>query len=301
MNEIEKKANMVDATDCLEAVTAVRSMKNFLFTVALFCLLLLQLAFWANYLGYIDKTDCPLGAASNNLPTLASCTITVPATFEIPGISEVLMVEAVIIPDTDTEAPADTDPAPEDQDIAAKAAQAIEETAPTETPEPEPIVQKPETPPTPDQAGPKPKWSLGKFDKYLPTCIHATWLIKICNFLLIIAVNLYCLTLLMTIKISLVGRLGGINHICRAFFRSLFLVAIITPWQQIMPGLLVGAVYTPAQLLCSGAAPAPIGCIVMYFLRFTGLWLLAFYLLCSAQCRSKKWSKATLKRQGILQ
>ena len=38
--------NLLDTTDCLEAVSVFRGWKNFLFVITFFCLLLLQTVFW---------------------------------------------------------------------------------------------------------------------------------------------------------------------------------------------------------------------------------------------------------------
>ena len=119
---------------------------------------------------------------------------------------------------------------------------------------------------------------------------------------LVIAATLYSLTLLMSIKISLCGRLGGLSHISKAFFSSLFALVILMPWQALLPGVLVGAIYTPAELL----APAeclcmpPIVAEICFYLRFSGMWLVVTLLLISSQSRSIKWAKTILKRLGIL-
>ena len=59
MDENEKTTDIVNTTDCLEAVSAFRAMKNFLFIIALICLLLLQSIFWLDLFGLIDKSKCP--------------------------------------------------------------------------------------------------------------------------------------------------------------------------------------------------------------------------------------------------
>ncbi len=58
MSENEKTHDMVNTTDCLEAVNAFKAMKNFLFFIVLMCLLLLQATFWLEQLGYIHKAAC---------------------------------------------------------------------------------------------------------------------------------------------------------------------------------------------------------------------------------------------------
>jgi hypothetical protein len=53
MNEEEgRKENLIDTTDCLEAVGVFRGWKNFLFIVAICCLVLLQVSFWLVDTGY---------------------------------------------------------------------------------------------------------------------------------------------------------------------------------------------------------------------------------------------------------
>jgi len=115
-------------------------------------------------------------------------------------------------------------------------------------------------------------------------------------------VILYCLSLLMCLKISLAGRLGGINHIARAFFISLFLLVIITPWQVVLPKVLIGATWLPGELLCGGwdKAASSIFWKVMFYLRFCGLPFVAVWLLLWTQIRSGKWTRATLRRLGVL-
>jgi hypothetical protein len=107
----------------------------------------------------------------------------------------------------------------------------------------------------------------------------------------------------MSVKISLAGRLGGLNHISRAFFRSLYALVLLVPWQVCFKGVLVGGLYMPGELLCS---PAPMWggsytVLSLYWLRFGVLWLVIFFLITGAQCRSRKWSKAVLRRLGIMQ
>ncbi|MHC4105202.1 MAG: hypothetical protein ACYSR9_09695, partial [Planctomycetota bacterium] len=46
------------------------------------------------------------------------------------------------------------------------------------------------------------------------TFSHLAMGIRIVNSILILTGTLYCLTILLALKVSLVGRLGGINHIC---------------------------------------------------------------------------------------
>jgi hypothetical protein len=130
---------------------------------------------------------------------------------------------------------------------------------------------------------------------------HINGVVRFCNFVLILAAMLYCLTLLFCLKISLIGRLGGINHICRAFFISLIMLILLLPWQRFFGGVVVGAIYTPAELdkWCT-AESTGIFDAIFHYLRFTGYWLLIILLLIFSQLRSSRWTKAILRRLEVL-
>jgi hypothetical protein len=55
--------------------------------------------------------------------------------------------------------------------------------------------------------------------------------------------------MLFALKVSMLGKLGGINHISRAFFLSLVMVVLLLPWQRFFSGIVAGAIYSPAELL----------------------------------------------------
>ena len=127
-------------------------------------------------------------------------------------------------------------------------------------------------------------------------------LIRFFNFLLIPAAMLYCLTMLFSLKVSLLGRLGGINHIARAFFLSLAFAVFLMPWQKFFPGVFLGAMYTPAELqsACADADSYNIFTLTLHYLRFTGYWLVVVLLLVFAQLRSARWAKAILRRLEVI-
>jgi hypothetical protein len=130
---------------------------------------------------------------------------------------------------------------------------------------------------------------------------HLVWLIRFVNFVLILAAILYCLTMLFSLKVSLMGRLGGINHICRAFFLSLVFLVLLLPWQRFFAGVVAGAIYTPEELLSSCPAKTKdIFCTVLYYLRFTGYWLLVLLLLIFSYIRSCRWAKTILRRLEVI-
>ncbi|MHC4736201.1 MAG: hypothetical protein ACYTDW_17335, partial [Planctomycetota bacterium] len=127
-------------------------------------------------------------------------------------------------------------------------------------------------------------------------------LIRFFNFVLILTAILYCLTMLFSLKVSLLGRLGGINHIARAFFLSLTFAVLLLPWQRFFPGVVIGAMFTPAELqsACAKAGDYNIFATILQYLRFTGLWLLVLLLLIFSQLRSGRWAKAILRRLEVI-
>lgn len=127
-------------------------------------------------------------------------------------------------------------------------------------------------------------------------------IIRFFDFVLIPVAMLYCLTMLFSLKVSLLGRLGGINHIARAFFLSLAFAFFLMPWQKFFPGVFLGAMYTPAELqsACAKAGDYDIFATILHYLRFTGYWLVVLLLLIFAQLRSSRWAKAILRRLEVI-
>ena len=130
-------------------------------------------------------------------------------------------------------------------------------------------------------------------------------LIRFLNFVIIPTAALYCLTMLFILKVSLLGRLGGINHISRAFFLSLLFFVLLLPWQKFINGVVVGAIYTPEELSTAFATAKTPGAYGIFntaflYLRFTGYWLVVVLLLIFSHIRSARWAKATLRRLEIV-
>ena len=75
------------------------------------------------------------------------------------------------------------------------------------------------------------------------------WLLPATKFTALAACLLLVLTLMFSVKLSLVGRLGGIAGFVRAFFLSLILLAMLVPWQQIVKATFAcGALFNLDQL-----------------------------------------------------
>jgi hypothetical protein len=250
-----KQNNLLDTTDCLEAVGVFRGWKNFFFVIALLCLIVLQASFWLVDLGYVtpcdkavyNKTVAPCGKAKDRKKLIASN-----QTEEIKEVAEKVAAEP-----TRSELAEPNKPAEESQ-------------------------QKTGLP----------------FDI---TFRHLYWTIRIVNGLLILTAVLYCLCMLFCLKLSLIGRLGGINHISRALFLSLILAILLLPWQIVFDGIIPGVIYTPCELVKRCVAETSgIFANALHYLRFTGYWLLAVLLLILSQLRSSKWTKATLRRLEVI-
>ncbi len=254
-----KQSNLVDTTDCLEAVGVCRGWKNFLFVIVALCLLLLQLSFWLVNAGYV-KTET-LETAS----TLSGEEIT-------PSI-----VKQIVKPLEENETK-----------------QLVGEPNKIE----EATERKTASESIASEEKPQSSKQTNLFDIKVK---HINWIVRFCNFVLILAAMLYCLTLLFCLKISLLGRLGGINHICRAFFLSLVMVVLLLPWQRFFSNIIVGAMYTPDELVkwCT-AERTGIFNTFFHYLRFTGYWLLIILFLVFSQLRSSRWTKAILRRLEVL-
>jgi hypothetical protein len=243
-----KQNNLLDTTDCLEAVGVFRGWKNFFFVIALLCLIVLQASFWLVDRGCI----APCGKAKYD-----PCKVERPA---CPGQQE-----------------------------------RIKEAAEKVVAEPNKSAEEP---------GPAAQSFPGKKKTCLPFSItfgQLYWAIHIVNGLLILTAVLYCLCMLFCLKVSLIGRLGGINHISRAFFLSLIMVVLLLPWQRVFGYVVTGAIYTPCDLMkCLACETANIFCVILYYLRFSGYGLLVLLLLIFSQVRSSRWAKAVLRRLEVI-
>ena len=242
MNENQAKPNnLVDTTDCLEAVNVFKGWKNFFFIIVILCLLLLQVSFWL-----VDATDYVKTDDDKSGPVAA----------------------------------------------AVKDTEKIKEAAEKVTDEPN----------QPTEAAPQKLEQQGKSPLFEITFERLAWVIRFVNFVLIPTAILYCLTMLFGLKVSLLGRLGGINHISRAFFLSLVFVVLLLPWQRFFGGVVFGAMYTPDELLsrCAAAEDYRLFGTILHYLRFTGYWLLVLLLLIFSQLHSSRWAKAILRRLEVV-
>jgi len=278
MNEIQSGSkDLLDTTDCLEAVGVFKGWKNFFFVIMVLCLLLLQASFWVvdrggiSSAGEADSQD----AAGNILEQGA----------------------------TQAEQPTGMDAVDPN----------VREPEPPKAIEPnQPLEQEQENQ---SEADPNDVSGFSSFDSRIQHAVawpsgsflsgitfeKVAWLIRFVNAVLILSATLYCLTLLFSLKVSMHGRLGGINHIGRAFFLSLILLVLLLPWQSLFGRFVTGAIYSPDELAqWSSKEAEDIFDLVFYYLRFSGFGALIFLLLIFSQIRSIRWAKAILRRLEII-
>jgi len=144
------------------------------------------------------------------------------------------------------------------------------------------------------------KLGLGLLKK--PNFGHLARTIDVVNGILIVTAALYCMAMFFSLMVSLIGRLGGINHISRAFFLSLIMVVLVVPWQRLLESSVIGVVYTPSDLVTWFTAKSEGGIVrtVLYYLRFSGYWLVVMLLVIMSQTRSAHWTKSILRRLEII-
>ncbi len=244
MDEIRtSRNNLVDTTDCLEAITVLRGWKNLIFTLLLLGLLILQVAFWMVTTGAVTpERPLQLAAGANGDNTQPQ------------------------VVDANTADPNAPHAAPTAQETTAEQAE--------------------------DDGGPLPV-SID-FDQLAMT-------LRIVDGIMIIAATIYCLSIMFSLKISIMGRMGGINHICRAFFLSLVFLILLIPWQHLFVRIGLGAMFTAEELARWGPVDTDnVRHLVMYFLRFPGFWLLVFLLLISTQIRTARWTNSILRRLEVI-
>jgi hypothetical protein len=303
----------VDTTDCLEAVGVFKGWKNFLFVIVILSLLLLQASFLLVDMGCIEIEQQAVGGE----PAVIS-EVTAPDQGQMEVIEEdvqeavELVEEPAVEPDEPVEAVESDEVAEPEQAVEPEDTAVPEEvTEPEEEAEPQEGVDPNEEAEPNEPAEDVAKavghnlqraiaWPPTEFLSGI-TFEYLSWVIRVVNAVLILTATLYCLSMLFSLKVSMLGRLGGINHISRAFFLSLLMLILLLPWQRIFGGMVPGAIYTPEELLEWYSAEA--GDMldkVIYYLRFSGYWLLVFLLLILSQIRSIRWGKAILRRLEII-
>jgi hypothetical protein len=259
MNGEQNHKNLIDTTDCLEAVGVCRGWKNMLFFIVLCILLLLQVSFWLVHSGIVKSKSCE------------------PETYLVLEQQADEASEKQVLPsiaeETDTISDAD-----------------------------EQIASEPNQLTTCESQEKKSGQSHSRAKLLNITTNHLSWLIRFLNFFLILTATLYCLTMLFILKMSLQGRMGGMNHITRAFFLSMLMLVLLLPWQKFFNGVVVGAMFTPSELLsaCENIKASEALGKILFYIRFCVYWIAVVLLLILSGIRSARWAKATLRRLDVV-
>lgn len=121
------------------------------------------------------------------------------------------------------------------------------------------------------------------------------WLLPATKFFGFVACVLLVLTFLMASQLSLLGRLGGVVGFVSGLFWALILLAMVTPWQQVLSAPLArGAMFNLGDLVARGAAAHEqatfMGWVFYYgiFLAYPALALLVWLLVQTKFARGYK-------------
>ena len=124
--------------------------------------------------------------------------------------------------------------------------------------------------------------------------------VELLNGVLLVAGILLAASTFFGLMVSLVGRLGGINHISRAFVLALITAVLLIPWQMLGLNVL-GVTWSPEELLrWLPTKGTDLWNTVIFYLRFSGYWGAVTLLLLLSQIRSTCWSKSILRRLEII-
>ncbi|MBM4024707.1 MAG: hypothetical protein FJ280_04775 [Planctomycetes bacterium] len=124
--------------------------------------------------------------------------------------------------------------------------------------------------------------------------------VELLNGILIVTAVLLAASIFFGLLVSLVGRLGGLNHISRAFILALIAVVLLVPWQLFGQNVL-GVTWTPEELArWLPTKSASLWNTIIFYLRFTGYWAAITLLVLLSQARTTRWSKSILQRLEII-
>ena len=262
MNENQSgSGNLLDTTDCLEAVGVFKGWKNFFFIIILLSILLLQACFWLSDTGLILISQKAL-SDSNSI--------------QAESKTESVIQEPNATPEQEN---------------------AVEPNQLNQIENPM-ILAAETTIPSPNDLSSTTSSEKGIL--FGVTFEQIYWIIRFVNAILILTAVLYCLTMLFSLKLSMLGRLGGINHITKAFFLSLIMLIIILPWQKVFDSVILGAVFTPDEFVeWHAEKTSDMMNLILYYMRFCGYQVLVFLFLILAQIRSCRWAKAILRTSRV--
>lgn len=127
------------------------------------------------------------------------------------------------------------------------------------------------------------------------------WAMPIAKFVAPVACGMAILLLLFSVKLSLIGRLGGVGGLVSAMLWAVILLVLVTPWQQILRGsMATGALCNLHDLLnaveqmkdsTDGKAPETLDQAV-YYGRFIAYPVVALFVWGIVQCKYARGYKA---------
>ncbi len=142
----------------------------------------------------------------------------------------------------------------------------------------------------------------GLIAKLLPSLDYGytARVVVLLNGVLLVAGVLLAASTFFGLMVSLVGRLGGINHISRAFVLALITAVLLIPWQVLGLNVL-GVTWTPDELVrWLPTKGTDLWNTIIFYLRFSGYWAAVALLVLLSQIRSTCWSKSILRRLEII-
>ncbi len=136
---------------------------------------------------------------------------------------------------------------------------------------------------------------------YGVTSVHLDRALGIINSVTFLVAVLLFLTLMFSMMITIMSRLGGIRHISRAFFLSMIVLVFLVPWHAILECSVLGVLFGFEDLVQSMVGKqASLYTKILYYARFCGYWVVAILMLFSAQIRLGRWGRAMIRRLEIL-
>ncbi|HAU38913.1 MAG TPA: hypothetical protein DCX07_14510 [Phycisphaerales bacterium] len=127
------------------------------------------------------------------------------------------------------------------------------------------------------------------------------WTLPALKFVAFVSALLLMLTVMFAVKVSLTGRLGGVSGLIAAFFWSLILLAMATPWQQIMNvSFASGVTYNLGDLVKHvgrikaswGAKDVILLDRILFYVRFISFPAIAILVMLTLQLRWGRGTKA---------
>ncbi|MFI4910552.1 MAG: hypothetical protein ACIAQZ_02665 [Sedimentisphaeraceae bacterium JB056] len=299
------KTDITGMSDMLETVSVLRSAKNLFFTVSLMALLVLGAIF---VLSRMDRVNYPWeDSIDKNVACSDEAVEELEQQSQMPALAAVVGEQAAEKTEDIEQTPAtdaveelvevSTQPEVIEQQAAEAVASTIEEAlSVSEAAVEETDVQDAEKDITEQQGDIYEMEKEAEAVKWQMSWRTASSLIRLCNAALVFSLTLYCFSLLICLKLTLVGRLGAAYYITSGMFLSMFAAVIFMPWQAAFPGVgLAGAMYMPYELACATINYEKLTKIgaAMFYARYAGLWLVVLLALIMAQGRSMCWAART--------